>query len=253
LSQLQVDATSETGTGCPPVVIRAAGLAGGRATVRGDVSSQFLSGLLLAAPYARQAVELLVEGELVSQPYIRMTLAVMESFGVRVAQQDLRRFEIPTRSYEARDYAIEPDASAASYFFAAAAITGGEVTVEGLSRDSLQGDVSFVDCLARMGCQVRHAADRITVIGGPLTGIDVEMNAISDTVQTLGARGAGVFRRPADRAAAAPACRDRHLSRSPHGHEPRPGRPAHPRRRDPRPGLHQQDVSQVLRGFEKGE
>jgi 3-phosphoshikimate 1-carboxyvinyltransferase len=187
LSQLQVDATSETGTGCPPVVIRAAGLAGGKATVRGDVSSQFLSGLLLAAPYARQAVELLVEGELVSQPYIRMTLAVMESFGVRVAQQDLRRFEIPTRSYEARDYAIEPDASAASYFFAAAAITGGEVTVEGLSRDSLQGDVSFVDCLARMGCQVRHAADRITVIGGPLTGIDVEMNAISDTVQTLGA------------------------------------------------------------------
>jgi 3-phosphoshikimate 1-carboxyvinyltransferase len=187
LSQLQVDATSETGTGCPPVVIRAAGLAGGKAVVRGDVSSQFLSGLLLAAPYARQPVELLVEGELVSKPYIRLTLAVMKSFGVRAAEHDLRRFEVPNRAYEARDYAIETDASAASYFFAAAAITGGEVTVEGLSRDSLQGDVAFVDCLARMGCQVRHTADRITVTAGPLTGIDVEMNAISDTVQTLGA------------------------------------------------------------------
>lgn len=187
LQQFRVDAASEKGTGCPPVVIRAAGLAGGKATVRGDVSSQFLSGLLLAAPYARQPVELIVEGELVSQPYIRMTLAVMSSFGVHVAEHGLRRFEVPNRGYAGREYSIEPDASAASYFFAAAAITGGEVTVQGLSRGSLQGDVAFVDCLARMGCQVRHAADSITVIGGPLVGIDVEMNAISDTVQTLGA------------------------------------------------------------------
>jgi 3-phosphoshikimate 1-carboxyvinyltransferase len=187
LAQLGVDAASENGTGCPPVVIRAAGLTGGQARVRGDVSSQFLSGLLLAAPYAQQPVELIVEGELVSQPYIRMTLAVMEAFGVRVEEQGLRRFRIPNRGYAGREYAIEPDASAASYFFAAAAITEGEVTVAGLSRDSLQGDVAFVDCLARMGCQVRHAADRITVTGGPLAGIEVDMNAISDTVQTLAA------------------------------------------------------------------
>jgi 3-phosphoshikimate 1-carboxyvinyltransferase len=187
LTQLGVRAASENGTGCPPVVIRASGLAGGQATVRGDVSSQFLSGLLLAAPYARQPVELTVEGELVSKPYIRMTLAVMDSFGVRVAEHELRRFEIPNRGYTCREYAIEPDASAASYFFAAAAITGGEITVQGLSRHSLQGDVAFVDCLQQMGCRVQHGDDNITVLGGPLTGIEVDMNAISDTVQTLAA------------------------------------------------------------------
>jgi 3-phosphoshikimate 1-carboxyvinyltransferase len=187
LDQLGVDARSENQSGCPPVIIRAAGLAGGRATVRGDVSSQFLSGLLLAAPYARSPVELVVEGDLVSQPYIRITLAVMKSFGVLVEEEDLRRFVIPNLGYTGRKHAIEPDASAASYFFAAAAITRGEVTVEGLSGQSLQGDVAFVDCLERMGCRVTHGEDSITVAGGPLSGIDVDMNAISDTVQTLAA------------------------------------------------------------------
>jgi 3-phosphoshikimate 1-carboxyvinyltransferase len=100
----------------------------------------------------------------------------------------LSRFHLPAGvKYQGRAYAIEPDASAASYFFAAAAITGGEVTVEGLSRQSLQGDVAFVDVLEQMGCRVTHDADRITVAGGPLKGVDVDMNAISDTVQTLGA------------------------------------------------------------------
>jgi 3-phosphoshikimate 1-carboxyvinyltransferase len=187
LAQLGVEATSAHGTGCPPVVLSAKGLTGGRATVRGDVSSQFLSGLLLAAPYAGEAVELAVDGVLVSQPYIRMTLAVMESFGIVVEPGDLTRFAIPRGHNNGRVYDIEPDASAASYFFGAAAITGGEITVEGLSRQSLQGDVAFVDCLEQMGCQVRHEADRITVVGKPLRGIDVDMNAISDTVQTLGA------------------------------------------------------------------
>ncbi len=187
LEQLGVEAVSENSTGCPPLILRASGLAGGQASVRGDVSSQFLSGLLLAAPYARTPVELVVEGELVSQPYIRMTLAVMESFGVHVEEEHLRRFVIPNRGYSGREYAIEPDASAASYFFAAAAITGGEVTVAGLSRRSLQGDVAFVDCLQRMGCRVTHGEDSITVTGGPLAGIEADMNAISDTVQTLAA------------------------------------------------------------------
>ena len=91
------------------------------------------------------------------------------------------------QSYRGRTYAIEPDASAASYFFAAAAIAGGSVTVEGLSRNSLQGDVAFCDCLRQMGCEVIDGDDQITVKGKPLRGIDVDMNAISDTVQTLGA------------------------------------------------------------------
>ncbi len=132
-------------------------------------------------------VELVIDGPLVSQPYVRMTLAVMKSFGVDVdVGESITRFTIAApQRYRAREYAIEPDASAASYFWAAAAISGGEVTVEGLSADSLQGDVEFVICLERMGCEVRRAADSITVVGRPLRGIDVDMNAISDTVQTL--------------------------------------------------------------------
>jgi 3-phosphoshikimate 1-carboxyvinyltransferase len=188
LGQLGAVARSEQNNGCPPVMIEAHGLAGGAASVRGDISSQFLSGLLLASPYAHQAVEITVAGTLVSQPYIRMTLAVMRAFGIDVPAGDLRRFAVPSgRGYAAGSYAIEPDASAASYFFAAAAITGGEVTVEGLSRDSLQGDVAFVDVLERMGCQVRHDQHSITVTAKPLSGIKVDMNAISDTVQTLAA------------------------------------------------------------------
>ena len=188
LGQLGAEVTSELGSGCPPVVVSAAGLPGGRATVAGNISSQYLSGLLMAAPCAAGPVELAVAGELVSQPYIEMTLAVIAAFGVSVEAEGLSRFVIPSgQKYQARQYDIEPDASAASYFFAAAAISGGDVTVEGLSRNSLQGDVAFCDCLKQMGCEVRTAADSITVVGGPLRGIEVDMNPISDTVQTLSA------------------------------------------------------------------
>jgi 3-phosphoshikimate 1-carboxyvinyltransferase len=187
LNQLGAKAVSEAGNGCPPVVVHANGLAGGSATVRGDVSSQFLSGLLMATPAASSPVELQITGTLVSQPYVRMTLAVMKAFGIDVATDpQLSRFNIAAPTpYRACTYAIEPDASAASYFWAAAAITGGEVTVEGLSAASLQGDVVFVDCLEQMGCEVRRDAESTAVIGRPLRGIDVDLNAISDTVQTL--------------------------------------------------------------------
>lgn len=188
LEQLGAEAECESPGGCPPVVVRASGLRGGRATVAGDISSQFLSGLLMAVPYAESDVELVVEGALVSRPYVDITLAVMNSFGVTVDSDGPSRFRVHApRCYRGQRYAIEPDASAASYFFAAAAITRGEVTVEGLSRNSLQGDVGFCECLAQMGCDVRYASDGITVVGRPLHGIDVDMNGISDTVQTLGA------------------------------------------------------------------
>jgi len=188
LRQLGADASSESQGGCPPVVVRAGGLPGGRATVAGNISSQFLSGLLMAAPCAAGQVELALAGPLVSKPYVEMTLAVMSAFGVQVEVENLQRFVVPAgQSYRACRYEIEPDASAAGYFFAAAAVTGGQITVEGLTRNSIQGDVAFCDCLARMGCRVRYGPKSITVVGGPLRGIAVDMNAISDTVQTLAA------------------------------------------------------------------
>jgi 3-phosphoshikimate 1-carboxyvinyltransferase len=187
LTQLGADARSELENGCPPVVVHANGLPGGEVTVRGDVSSQFLSGLLMVSPYAGSPVSIRVAGELVSKPYVRMTLGVMREFGVRVrAAPALDRFDVQgDEPYGGRQFAIEPDASAASYFWAAAAITGGEVTVDGLSDSSLQGDIAFCDCLTKMGCELSFTSDSTTIRGGPLRGIDVDMNEISDTVQTL--------------------------------------------------------------------
>ncbi|MEN0111411.1 MAG: 3-phosphoshikimate 1-carboxyvinyltransferase [Planctomycetota bacterium] len=192
LNALGADVRCESPGRCPPVAIHANGLPGGEAAIRGDISSQFLSGLLMTAPAADGAVRLSVEGDLVSQPYVRMTLAVMHAFGVEAAApDDLSTFAIEPAEYQATDYAIEPDASAASYFWAAAAITGGRVTVAGLGRDALQGDVAFVDCLAEMGCEVTESDAGVTVTGPPagerLRGARLDMNAISDTVQTLAA------------------------------------------------------------------
>ena len=188
LRQLGADAVDELQSGCPPVVVKAAGLPGGRATVAGNISSQFLSGLLMAAPYAAESVLLQIEGELVSRPYVEMTIGVMRAFGAAVETRTPASFAITAgQCYRARTYDIEPDASAASYFAAAAAITGGRVTIEGLSRESLQGDVAFCDSLERMGCRVQYDSHSITVVGGPLHGIVADMNAISDTAQTLAA------------------------------------------------------------------
>ncbi len=186
LATFGVEATSETNNNCPPVVVQARGIPGGKALVRGDISSQFLSGILLAAPYAASPVELEVTSELVSKPYVEMTLAVMRAFGATVTNSGLTRFTIAApQVYRAQNYAIEPDASAASYFWATAAITSGRVTVLGLKRNALQGDVAFCDLLARMGCTVEETSEGLTVTGGALRGIEANMNAISDTVQTL--------------------------------------------------------------------
>ncbi len=188
LQQLGAQVSSISGNDCPPVHVVASGLPGGKASIRGDISSQFLSGLLMACPYAQRPSVVQVEGDLVSKPYVAMTLDVMRAFGVDIRGADLQQFEFPGRQhYIGCSYAIEPDASAASYFWAAAAITAGEVTVEGLDRTSLQGDVAFCDCLEQMGCEVRYEPGCTTVVGRPLQGIQVDMNAISDTVQTLAA------------------------------------------------------------------
>jgi 3-phosphoshikimate 1-carboxyvinyltransferase len=187
LRHLGVRAESERGNGCPPVIVHASGLRGGRAVIRGDVSSQFLSGLLMAAPAAESDVTICLDGPLVSVPYITMTVAMLRSWGFRVESRD-REFRIPGNQHpSSTSYSIEPDASAASYFWAAAAITGGRVTVPGLNTNSMQGDVRFTDLLAMMGCRMSHSAEGITVEGAALRGVDVDMNDISDTVMTLAA------------------------------------------------------------------
>ncbi|HEX4072303.1 MAG TPA: 3-phosphoshikimate 1-carboxyvinyltransferase [Planctomycetaceae bacterium] len=187
LNNLGSKAKSQQGNGCPPIVVTAAQLPGGTAHVAANISSQFLSALLMAAPRALDPVTLVLRGQVVSVPYIDMTVRMMQAFGVNVDQSTKGRYRIVPQSYHGRAYDVEPDASAASYFFAAAAVTGGEITVKGLSRDSLQGDVGFVDVLAKMGCDVAWGDSSITVRGGALRGIDVDMNAISDTAQTVAA------------------------------------------------------------------
>ena len=187
LNQLGAHTRCELDNRCPPVVVSAQGLPGGLARVASGISSQYLSALLMAAPGAQQQVTLEVAGELVSEPYVDMTIGVMQAFGVEVGRASPGVYAIAPQTYCGTAYDIEPDASAASYFFALAAVTGGRVTVQGLSPNALQGDVKFADVLARMGCRVDAGPEGITVTGGPLRGIEVDMNAISDTAQTLAA------------------------------------------------------------------
>jgi 3-phosphoshikimate 1-carboxyvinyltransferase len=182
-----VDITSINNNGCPPLLIEANGLSGGRTILPAGKSSQYLSSLLLVGPYARQEAELDVEGDILSLPYVIMTLAVMEAFGITVvANEALNSYRIPRGIYNAMEYAIEGDASNASYFYAAAAVTGGEVTVPNVPVPSLQGDAAFVALLARMGCQVNKTGDGLTVSGPEeLKGITIDMGNMPDVVPTL--------------------------------------------------------------------
>ena len=192
LRDLGIEAEAGSPGECPPVTIRSRGLEGGTAAVRGSTSSQFASGLALAAPCTPRGMRLEFTGTLVSLPYLEMTRRVIASFGGRCEASGDRVWQIHPGGYDGRQYEIEPDASAASYFFAAAAITGGGVRVDGLSRRSMQGDVAFCDALERMGCTVAWdegdeagRGNGISVSGRAATGIDIDMNAISDTVPTL--------------------------------------------------------------------
>ena len=182
-----VDITSIHETGCPPLSIRANGLDGGRTVLPEGKSSQYLSSLLLVAPFARTAATLDVVGEVLSKPYVAMTLQVMADFGIAVeAVHDFSSFSIPQGIYQSRDYRIEGDASNASYFWAAAAVTGGRVTVDNVPVPSLQGDAMLVPLLARMGCDINQAENGITVSGaGRLEGINVDMGNMPDVVPTL--------------------------------------------------------------------
>ncbi len=176
-------------SGYPPVEMVASGLRGGNAQVKCDKSSQYLSGLLMALPYAQSFTVLQVDGKSVSTPYVNMTCQVMSHFGVDVVQlSELGEYSVDqNQSYVGFEYDVEPDASAASYFWAAAAIAGGRVKVLGLDMGALQGDVRFVQILEEMGCDIETDDDGIAITGPAREGIEVNMKDISDTVQTLAA------------------------------------------------------------------
>jgi 3-phosphoshikimate 1-carboxyvinyltransferase len=185
LKELGVDAASEKGNACPPVMVHG-GLTGGRAQLSGQVSSQYLSALLFIGPLAPKGVEIEITGELVSRPYVDLTLEVLADFGVSYYREGYRYFSLPGgQCYLPQDYEIEADASSASYFWAAAALTGGRVTITNLSLESAQGDAGFPRVLERMGCRIESATEGVTVQGGPLTGIKVDMAHMPDLVPTL--------------------------------------------------------------------
>ncbi len=180
----------EANPGFPPLRIEAKGLAGGHTRIRGDLSSQFTTGLVMALPLCHGPATVEIEGKLVSAPYVDLTLKVMRDFGAKIERDGLERFwTMNPKGYQSPGtFSVEPDASSASYFLAAAAITGGPVTVLGLTKDSPQGEVGFAEVLRRMGATVEYYADGITVIGpanGKLQGIDVDMDLMSDTGMTL--------------------------------------------------------------------
>ncbi|MEH2277388.1 MAG: 3-phosphoshikimate 1-carboxyvinyltransferase [Nostoc sp.] len=179
----------EGNSGFMPYTVYSRQFAGGNFRLKANQTSQQLSALLMIAPYAQQDTSIEVEGTLVSQSYVKMTCRLMADFGVEVIQISDNQFQIKAdQRYQARHYTVEPDASNASYFFAAAAVTGGRVRVKHLTKQSCQGDILWLNVLEQMGCQIKDSDD-YTEVTGPkqLQGIDIDMNDISDLVQTLGA------------------------------------------------------------------
>ena len=200
LNQMGCDARSLDHTGCPPVRINGRTCHGGPVDLKCDVSSQFLSALLLTAPCLKEGLDITVTAGPVSRPYIDMTVDIMNNFGISVDRERYRRFTVPGgQVYRPGSYRVEPDASQAGYFWAAAAITGATVKVRGIEPGSRQGDARFVEVLEAMGCRVFPESDGIAVTGGPLVSVEVDMSDMPDLVPTLAvvaafARGATVIR-----------------------------------------------------------
>jgi 3-phosphoshikimate 1-carboxyvinyltransferase len=187
LRQLGANVTYLKNEGFPPLTIKATGLNGGEVEIAGDLSSQFLTALLMVAPLTKDSVNIKIKGELVSKPYIDITIALMAQFGVKVINHHYARFEIPSgQAYVSPGKVlVEGDASSASYFLAAAAIKGGAVKVTGVGRLSIQGDIKFADALASMGAEIEWGDDYIIARQGELHGIDMDMNHIPDAAMTI--------------------------------------------------------------------
>jgi len=174
--------------GYPPLHIKGTGLAGGDVSIDGSISSQFLTALLMAAPLAREETRITIKGDLVSKPYIDITLAIMAQFGVEVHNDNYQRFVVPAgQRYQSPGHLmVEGDASSASYFLAAAAIKGGAVKVTGIGRHSVQGDIQFADALAAMGADIEWGDDYVIARKGKLHGVDMDFNHIPDAAMTIG-------------------------------------------------------------------
>ncbi len=172
---------------CPPLKVYGGNIRGGKVNIKGDVSSQYLTALLMSLPLAQLDSEIEVIGEQVSKPYLDLTLDIMEKFGVHATHEDHQHFTIPAQQKYTSpgQYLIEGDASSASYFFAAAAIKGGTVRVNGIGEDSVQGDIDFLTVIEEMGATVTRSATWIEVSGGPLTAIDMDLNHIPDAAMTI--------------------------------------------------------------------
>ena len=187
LRQLGAEIEYLAADGYPPLRIHAKGIPGGRVSIRGNVSSQYLTAALLSAPLARQDMVIDVVGDLVSKPYIDMTVAVMRRFGASVEADGYRQFRVPGgQGYQSPGSAlVEGDASSATYFLAAAAVKGGTVRVNGVGSSSVQGDVQLADVLEQMGAPVRRGEDWIEVSRGDLRGVDLDLNHIPDAAMTV--------------------------------------------------------------------
>ncbi len=186
LNSLGAEVKDLNQTGCPPVRIRGGGLKGGTVRIPGDKSSQYISAIMMAAPYAKHDVTIRIEGELVSRTYVEMTRKIMEDFGGRcewIAEDSLSITN--DHRYQSRVFEIEGDASSASYFFGLAAVTGGQMTVSGLSQNSTQGDLGLLDILERMGCGISWQNGDVIIEGGKLKAVEVDMNTMSDVAPTL--------------------------------------------------------------------
>ena len=173
---------------CPPVTINAGGLAGGKITLRDIESSQYVSALLLCAPYTDRGIELSLEGGVVSAPYIDLTIAVMEDFGVTISKPERFAYRVNAgEPYRGRRYVVEGDASSASYFFLAAALLKTTIRVEGISRESRQGDIRLLDVLEKLGCRFRSTTNGVDVTGGTLLKGDrvFDFGDMPDMVPTL--------------------------------------------------------------------
>jgi 3-phosphoshikimate 1-carboxyvinyltransferase len=187
LAQLDADIEYLENENYPPVKIKGKTLTGSTVSIDGSISSQFLTSILMIAPLLKADTNIEIEGELVSKPYIDITLNIMNRFGVEVQNNDYQSFTVKgNQSYQSVErYMVEGDASSASYFLAAGAIKGGEVTVHGVGKLSVQGDKHFADVLEKMGAEVIWGDESITVVGKPLIAVDMDMNHIPDAAMTI--------------------------------------------------------------------